>query len=386
LETQLISNGFTGTADIHNNSGSGLVTCDIDYDEVTDAADNCPDVANPSQEDADSDGTGDACDDDIDGDEVLNDYDECEDTPVNEIIDPSNGCSIEQLVPCDGDWKNHGKYISTLAKTANSFVDQGLITEDEKDDLVGERASSDCGKLRSVRSDIREHLAAIEIWMEYDYASPNQPEDDDYHFGICFDADATVEKISFLTPAGNSYEFGAEIVDTSTGDGWLYSGREYDPENTFNYEWCYEREFNTTPSALDAFGDGTYTVTMYYENGSTDQTTAWFGIPGTNNPIVQPTEPPEFTNFEHGDTLVSPVTFEWDACSSPLNGTYFELEDIVEEEYPGCTVDSYGPLSLGVGSYNADLGFETWYDSVNGDGIDVGVGKGVESDYDFFVE
>ncbi len=84
--------------------------------------------------------------DDIDDDGVLNDFDECEDTPVDEIVDPSNGCSIEQLVPCDEDWKNHGKYVSALAKTSNSFVNQGLITEDEKDDLMGEMASSDCGK------------------------------------------------------------------------------------------------------------------------------------------------------------------------------------------------------------------------------------------------
>ncbi len=63
LETQLRINGFTGTATtIYENSGSGLVTCDLDDDTVTDAADNCPGVYNPGQEDADSDGTGDVCD------------------------------------------------------------------------------------------------------------------------------------------------------------------------------------------------------------------------------------------------------------------------------------------------------------------------------------
>jgi hypothetical protein len=109
LETLLRDHGFTGISDIYDNNGSGLVSCDIDEDGVFD------------------------------------DFDECEDTPVNEIVD-SYGCSIEQLVPCDGDWKNHGKYVSALAKTANSFVYESLITEDEKDDLMEEKASSDCGK------------------------------------------------------------------------------------------------------------------------------------------------------------------------------------------------------------------------------------------------
>jgi hypothetical protein len=50
---------------------------DEDDDGVADAGDNCPSDPNPGQEDADSDGTGDACDDDDDDDTVLDGSDNC---------------------------------------------------------------------------------------------------------------------------------------------------------------------------------------------------------------------------------------------------------------------------------------------------------------------
>ncbi len=91
----------------------------------------------------------DVIDDDIDDDGVLSEDDECEGTPAGVIIDPSNGCSIEQLVPCNGNWKNHGQYESAFTQTVNSFIKQKLIAKEEKGALMKEVASSDCGKLAS---------------------------------------------------------------------------------------------------------------------------------------------------------------------------------------------------------------------------------------------
>uniref|UniRef100_A0A8C2KIS2 Cartilage oligomeric matrix protein n=1 Tax=Cyprinus carpio TaxID=7962 RepID=A0A8C2KIS2_CYPCA len=53
----------------------------IDQDDYGDACDNCRLVKNNDQKDTDSDGQGDECDDDIDGDGIKNDKDNCKKVP-----------------------------------------------------------------------------------------------------------------------------------------------------------------------------------------------------------------------------------------------------------------------------------------------------------------
>jgi hypothetical protein len=125
---------------------------DLDGDGFENDVDNCPSIANSAQLDFDADGAGDVCDNDQDDDGVTNVApDLCAFTPLGETVDPATGCTIAQLVPCDGPfgtaeaWKNHGHYVSRVAKTAQSFVDLGLITETQKSDLVSAAAQSSCG-------------------------------------------------------------------------------------------------------------------------------------------------------------------------------------------------------------------------------------------------
>ena len=74
-----------------NDDGAGDVCDDEDDDGTADATDNCPDVSNPAQTDCDGDGTGDACDNmaDADGDGVADECDNCPDTvnPAQEDTD-----------------------------------------------------------------------------------------------------------------------------------------------------------------------------------------------------------------------------------------------------------------------------------------------------------
>jgi CSLREA domain-containing protein len=124
---------------------------DLDGDGVDNSVDNCPLHPNASQYDFDGDSQGDACDADIDGDGVGNIADVCGLTPVDEVVDPGTGCSIAQLSPCQGPrgttmpWRNHGQYVSSVARSAESFLAQGLITPAEKDAIVAEAGQSTCG-------------------------------------------------------------------------------------------------------------------------------------------------------------------------------------------------------------------------------------------------
>ncbi len=84
---------------------------------------------------------------DADGDGVPDASDQCPNTPAGEVVN-AVGCSISQLVPASWPWKNHGEYVSAVAKVATEFVAQGLITGAQKSAIVSAAARSDVGKRR----------------------------------------------------------------------------------------------------------------------------------------------------------------------------------------------------------------------------------------------
>jgi len=145
---------------------------DADCDGVDDATDNCPAKFNPTQTDIDGDLAGDRCDSDKDGDLVANDADNCPNDVNEEQVDSDGdgvgdacdecvedagaavvgrqGCSIEQLCPCDGPaegdaWGNHDQYLRCVKKKARSFRLHGLISSDERRAVVVEAAANSCG-------------------------------------------------------------------------------------------------------------------------------------------------------------------------------------------------------------------------------------------------
>ncbi len=86
---------------------------------------------------------------DADADGVPDSLDLCPGTPAGAVVD-ANGCSIDQIAPCSGPasggtWKNHGQYVSSVAQAAEAFLEQGLISADQADEIIGQAAQSNCG-------------------------------------------------------------------------------------------------------------------------------------------------------------------------------------------------------------------------------------------------
>ena len=82
---------------------------------------------------------------DSDNDGVPDYLDQCPDTRAGAVVD-ANGCSIDQLCPCEGPWRNHGEYLNCLRAVAAQFAQDGLITAAEAKLLLRQAASSDCGR------------------------------------------------------------------------------------------------------------------------------------------------------------------------------------------------------------------------------------------------
>ena len=86
---------------------------------------------------------------DEDGDGVGDSVDQCPGTPGGSIVD-ADGCSIDQLAPCAGPasggaWKNHGQYVSTVARALEKFLAEALISIEQAEEIATQAAQSDCG-------------------------------------------------------------------------------------------------------------------------------------------------------------------------------------------------------------------------------------------------
>lgn len=246
----------------------------------------------------------------------------------------------------------------------------------------------DDGTWQGVRytAPITNHVFYIEIEQGWDYDEPSDDNDLAYEFEIIIETDDTVELVEFFTPAGNTFEI-PNLPDQWDDVNRVWTTYGYDPcENV--YYWKYIKNADT-PDELDSYGDGWYSINVFYQGGGQNQTDVWFGVPYTSEYISQPTHKPTITNHTNRQRLYNPVTFEWQPCTDPnadsislgakkmLSGE--ELEIMLPVTYT-----SYGPSDFNDGYWQVFLSFDHWFEiGHNADGICYEVSKSSTSCYMF---
>jgi hypothetical protein len=126
------------------NGGAAMAqVVDTDGDGVPDSSDNCPTVANADQADGDLDLVGNACDacptSDLAATVVI---DGC-DSGVKNALFPT-GCTISDRVGvCAVGAKNHGKFVSCVAKLTNELKKSKVISGRQKGAIQSCAAQAD---------------------------------------------------------------------------------------------------------------------------------------------------------------------------------------------------------------------------------------------------
>lgn len=228
---------------------------------------------------------------------------------------------------------------------------------------------------------VEDYLRRAQLAQGQTYDSPTDTMPT-YTFIIEFETAGGVASIQFQTPGGNTYTISSAAHSSSA---FVDTYHRVDG-NT--HIWTYSAEFSTSAPLAD-YGDGTYHVTLRYVDGTTYQTTLWYGVPGTGNTLPQPTQKPNVTAPTYGGNTTSPVTFTWtpypninSVCvtiASPSGGP-----DVVNDCVAGNATRS-NAHTLDEGVYNAKLSFENSYEVTNADGIPFTYGKSVFMGYRFQV-
>ncbi|MCH7994976.1 MAG: hypothetical protein IIB57_11115 [Planctomycetes bacterium] len=137
------------------------LTVSYESDPGTDCnANRVLDVCENDAGDCNDNGVADLCESDADGDGVIDDCDECPESSVGETI-VINGCEtrvvnqvfddgctmVDELANCAEELRNHGAYVSCVARVANSWRRDGMISDDEHGRVVSCAAKQHTGRI-----------------------------------------------------------------------------------------------------------------------------------------------------------------------------------------------------------------------------------------------
>ncbi|MFW6161901.1 MAG: hypothetical protein ACODAJ_03980 [Planctomycetota bacterium] len=233
---------------------------------------------------------------------------------------------------------------------------------------------------------VGEHVTQIAIAQVRLYEDPGDAEPS-YNFLLQVETDPTVDHIEFVTAAGQACEI---PPDERTENGDVYTSHT---ASNGVHRWVYGGHF-AEPAALDDYGDGTYTVTVYYAAGGSESTEVYYGstlfiVP---KPMPWPTDRPTLTYPDQMASVTSPVTFTWEPSSGFPDVLTILL--VIEsklgrgepQQMPHLpTATQSDPVDLAPGLWLTQLAFGSLHDRDNADGVPVIVSKAVASAYEFAV-
>lgn len=260
-------------------------------------------------------------------------------------------------------------------------------------------AETDVNTSEMPTGEIRDYVSDIYIEQIRDYGDPSDGNDLMYEFYLeIFSADSTaasmnanIVRVEFLTPAGKTFRIPKLPGGWSNGI-WTSYEYEREPERAWS-SWQYRARVADL-AALGAYGDGQYTLLLYHADGTQSQTTAWFGLPDTQEAIPGPTQEPILTFPSQRQTVKSPVTFNWESCTDPnIEDIHIDVDELgtvrlgdKSEDFDK-TETSWGPVYLPSGFWEAKMFFRSgsqW--DCNNDGIWISTSKYSTSQYRFTVE
>jgi len=167
------------------------------------------------------------------------------------------------------------------------------------------------------------------------------------------DAGVLVQSLTITTPSGES--FTVERDDSAAKE-------QIDPEYGILVIRGFELDENEGVWSLSAlankeferFGDGFYTFTAHYENGS-ESIELWYGEPASENPLPFP-QNNGFTEPDVNQPITNPVTFTWESDPIAQNiSVYFAGGGATRSDRFPVTTTSYGPYDYAPGYLELEL-------------------------------
>jgi hypothetical protein len=207
------------------------------------------------------------------------------------------------------------------------------------------------------------HLVRGEILQALVYASPGDSSGVWMHL-LRLETDSTVTSVDFQPPHDSAWYTIPSDSHTSSGNVETYHFTLARTE-----VWEYLVTANDA-AGLAKFDQGLYRVVAHYWNGTDGETQVNFLVPGTGNPLPQPTQKPQISAPADGATIGSPVTIRWSACTdSSANGIYVTVDDAdsgqeAENQVLPRTATASNPLLLSTGAFEAEVRFAHLYDNV----------------------